>query len=285
MGAAAGLLLLCWAVLGAQRGESPEIPPAPPKSTPASPPGASCSPFPKTGLEMLWAVRTATAVTPSGTGRHIPPLAAPRQCLKMKLVNEICPFSALGEDGSMVQLPGGTFQMGSGSLQRRGEEAPAREVTVKPFALDRHPVTNRDFREFVREKKYKTEAEAFGWSFVFEDFVSEELKKKVTQKLESAPWWLPIEKAFWRQPSGPGSSIKDRLDYPVLHVSWNDAQAFCAWRGKRLPSEEEWEFAARGGLERCIPGETSSSQTVQTCGRVPSLRGTRLRTATTASLR
>ncbi|KAM6372932.1 LOW QUALITY PROTEIN: inactive C-alpha-formylglycine-generating enzyme 2 [Pluvialis apricaria] len=107
-------------------------------------------------------------------------------------------------------------------------------------------------QEFVREKKYKTEAERVGWSFVFEDFVSEELKKKVTQKLESAPWWLPIEKAFWRQPSGPGSSIKDRLDYPVLHVSWNDAQAFCAWKGKRLPVEEEWEFAARGGLEQRV---------------------------------
>ncbi|XP_064022668.1 inactive C-alpha-formylglycine-generating enzyme 2 [Pogoniulus pusillus] len=157
---------------------------------------------------------------------------------------------AFGEDGSMVQLPGGKFQMGSSSLEKRNEEGRFREVTVKPFALDKYPVTNREFREFVRQKKYKTEAEAFGWSFVFEDFVSEELKKKVTQKLESAPWWLPIEKAFWRQPSGPGSSIKDRLDYPVLHVSWNDARAFCAWKGKRLPAEEEWEFAARGGLEQ-----------------------------------
>ncbi|XP_054065739.1 inactive C-alpha-formylglycine-generating enzyme 2 isoform X2 [Rissa tridactyla] len=157
---------------------------------------------------------------------------------------------AFGKDESMVQLPGGTFRMGSGSLEKRNDEGPVKEVTVKPFAIDKYPVTNGDFREFVREKKYKTEAEAFGWSFVFEDFVSEELKKKVTQKLESAPWWLPIEKAFWRQPSGPGSSIKDRLDYPVLHVSWNDARAFCAWKGKRLPAEEEWEFAARGGLER-----------------------------------
>ncbi|NWW95590.1 SUMF2 enzyme, partial [Rhynochetos jubatus] len=159
-------------------------------------------------------------------------------------------LAAPGAGAGTVQLPGGTFRMGARSLGRRSAEGPVREVTVQPFAIDKHPVTNRDFGEFVRDKNYRTEAEAFGWSFVFEDFVGEELKSKVTQKLEAAPWWLPVEKAFWRQPSGPGSSVEDRLDYPVLHVSWNDARAFCAWKGKRLPAEEEWEFAARGGLEQ-----------------------------------
>uniref|UniRef100_A0A493TFE8 Sulfatase modifying factor 2 n=1 Tax=Anas platyrhynchos platyrhynchos TaxID=8840 RepID=A0A493TFE8_ANAPP len=101
---------------------------------------------------------------------------------------------AYGKDENMVQLPGGTFQMGSNSPENRNEEGPVREVTVKPFAIDKYPVTNRDFREFVREKKFKTEAEAFGWSFVFEDFVSEEMKKKVTQKLEKG--CIPGETSF-----------------------------------------------------------------------------------------
>ncbi|XP_061818956.1 inactive C-alpha-formylglycine-generating enzyme 2 isoform X1 [Nerophis lumbriciformis] len=122
----------------------------------------------------------------------------------------------------------------------------AKSVEIESFFLDKHPVTNSAFRQFVRERKYQTEAEKFGWSFVFQDFVSEDLKSKVTQRIESAPWWLPVERAFWRQPSGPGSGIRERLDFPVVHVSWNDAQAFCSWKGKRLPSEDEWEWAVRG---------------------------------------
>ncbi|XP_016376931.1 sulfatase-modifying factor 2-like isoform X1 [Sinocyclocheilus rhinocerous] len=160
----------------------------------------------------------------------------------------LCMMSCAAVD-EMVFIPGGNMMMGTSAADGRDEESPTRAVTLQPFKIDKYPVTNSDFREFVRQQKYKTEAEKFGWSFVFQDFVSDELKSKITQKIESAPWWLPVEKVFWRQPAGPGSGIKDRLESPVLQVSWNDAQTYCQWKQKRLPAEEEWEMAARGGLE------------------------------------
>ncbi|XP_029457327.1 formylglycine-generating enzyme isoform X2 [Rhinatrema bivittatum] len=93
------------------------------------------------------------------------------------------------------------------------------------------------------------QAERFGDSFVFEGLLSEEVKRDIHQAVAAAPWWLPVKGANWKHPEGPDSNILDRMDHPVLHVSWRDATEFCAWAGKRLPTEAEWEYACRGGRE------------------------------------
>ncbi|XP_030061689.1 formylglycine-generating enzyme isoform X3 [Microcaecilia unicolor] len=93
------------------------------------------------------------------------------------------------------------------------------------------------------------QAERFGDSFVFEGLLSEEVKRTINQAVAAAPWWLPVKGANWKHPQGPDTDIHDRMDHPVLHVSWRDAVEFCAWAGKRLPTEAEWEYSCRGGRE------------------------------------
>ena len=148
----------------------------------------------------------------------------------------------------MLAVPAGVYRLGGEGSEciTADGEGPVREVYTDGFLMDATAVTTAQFALFVAHTGYVTDAEVMGWSFVFAGLLPPGTAC-LEQGPSATPWWCAVPGASWRRPLGPASSYDDYRDHPVVHVSWNDAHAYAQWAGKSLPTEAQWEAAARGG--------------------------------------